>query len=137
MLLKKIFPLLIILGLITSPAMAEKFYIWTDEGGVLNMTNHPSFAPAHLKPKEEDQSWPGAQPAIVAPPSPAPTTPVEQPKAQMAEGETAPTSPVEDTIQGIEKRNEAIKKLQEMIQKLMPGGSPPPPPEPSQPESTQ
>ena len=135
MILKKILPLVIILGLITSLAMAEKFYIWTDKGGILNMTNHPSFAPAHLKPKEEDQSWPVTPPVIVAPPSPAPSAPIEQPKTEPAESVAAQTSALEKTIQKVEDRNEAIKKLQDLIKKLTPGG--PPPPEPSQPASTQ
>ena len=137
MILKKILPLVIILGLITSPAMAEKFYIWTDESGVLNMTNHPSFAPADMRPEKEGQSWPVALPAIVPPPSPEPSAPAEQPKVQIAGGETPQTTSlekVEQAIETIENRNEAIKKLQELIRKLMPGGSPP---EPSEPASTQ
>ncbi len=130
----KILPLIIIFGLITSPAMAEKFYIWTDQGGVVNMTNHPSFAPADMKPKNESSSWPVTRPATVLQPSPAPAAPAQQPSVQMAEGETSPTTPVEQTIQSIENRNDAIKKLQDLIQKLMPGG---PPPEPSRPDATK
>ena len=137
MIIKKMLPLLILFGLITSPAMAEKFYIWTDAGGVLNMTNHPGFAPTDMRPEKEGPSWPVARPAIVAPPSPAPPAPVAPPKVQMAGGETPQTTPlekVEQAIETIENRNEAIKKLQELIQKLMPGG---PSPKPSQPDSTQ
>ena len=107
-----------------TPAMAEKLYIWTDEGGVLNITNHPSFAPADMRPKKERPPGPGAQPAIVAPPSPGPSAPAEQPKVQMAGGETSQTARLEQTIQGIEKRNEAVKKLQKLLQKLLPGGLP-------------
>ncbi len=126
---KKILSLIIILGLITSPAMAEKFYIWTDEGGVLNITNHPSFAPANMRLKNESPSWPVTRPAIVPPPSPAPAAPAEPPKVQITGAETPQTTPLEQTIKNIEDRNEAIKKLQEFIRKLMPGG---PLPEPSQ-----
>ena len=124
---KKILSLIIILGLITSPAMAEKFYIWTDEGGILNMTNHPSFAPANMRLKEERPSRPVARPAIVAPPPPAPAAPAEPPKVQITGAETPQTTTLEQTIKNIEDRNEAIKKLQEFIRKLMPGGSLPKP----------
>lgn len=101
---------------------AEKLYMWTDGYGVLNITNHPSFAPAHLKTADEDIPQPQTAP-VSAPPAamrvmtPAPATP--QLAAEQA------LSNVEQTIQNIEDRNTAIKKLQELIEKLLPFGASP------------
>ncbi len=81
--LKKLLPLLIFFGLITTPAMAEKIYIWTDQAGTLKMTNHPSFAPAHLKTDADEYPSSQALPAA-APTPPAPADTAAAPSAPAA-----------------------------------------------------
>jgi len=121
--LKKLLSFLILLGCVASPAMAEKFYIWTDEGGVLNMTNHAGFAPADMRIKEEASSAPVAPARIAPPTAPGPSVTISQPRVQMAGDESPPAGYLEQTIQDIEKRNKDIKKLQQLLQKLLPGNT--------------
>jgi len=96
--------------------------MWTDGHGVLNITNHPSFAPAHLKTADEDLPQPQTAP-VSTPPAPLRVTAPAPATPQFAAEQAL--SNVEKTIQNIEDRNTAIKKLQKLIEKLLPFGASP------------
>ena len=100
---------------------AEKLYIWNDKDGVLNITNSPSTVPPEIRAaKGIDKFKPLQEPAAPA----APAAPVvqkgEQPLPPPADEKAKETEDkrLHEAVEGLEKRNDSIKKLQEMLQKL-------------------
>ncbi len=111
--------------LFVTPLQAEKFYIWIDKADVLNITNHASFAPAHLKSDETD-TFPAAPP----------------PGQVIAPGDTPPSrsdqqlGTVKENIRIVEDRNKKLKRIRKFIHMLIPGGTPSSSPAPALETST-
>lgn len=98
---------------------AEKVYTWKDKDGVLNMTNSPSSVPSAVRvAKGIDKLRPVQQPA-------APAAPIVQKVKQpllppsTLKKEDADEKRLREAVEGLEKRNNSIKKLQQMLNKLI------------------
>lgn len=112
--------ILLIVFVWAHPLQAEKFYVWKDKDGVLNMTNSPGAVPPEMrKQKGIDRITPVQMPN---PPQAPKMATVESPKPPAATPEKAETSDekqLHDAAESLKKRNDSIKKLQEMLKKLV------------------
>lgn len=112
--------LLVVLGLClwAGSLNAEKVYTWHDKDGVLNMTNSPRAVPPAIRAAKGINKFQPVQrptaprvPKVEKVKPPLPPSSAEKPK-------DAEAKRLREALEGLENRNQSIKKLQEMLNKL-------------------